>query len=620
MTLNIKNILLIHLFLVSGSFVEILSAADFECVSSVSRINVAKNQRCITDSFVYQVNNRYGEHYTDFSIYYSKISKITNVKVWIEDVKGNRIRDLKKNEIKDQSYISGYTLYQDDRIKSFQVKHNTYPYRICYTYTCIESQFPQIADWRPIYTIDYPIGESKLSVTIPKDYPVTHYVNNVLRVKTDTLPDKIVTEYLVKGDNIKDAIRGNNLFNVDWPRVIMTPLHFRFGVDGSSESWETFGDWYDLLNKGLTKLPEAEKARVAVLLQGMTDTMEIVKTLYQYLQDNTRYININIGIGGLKSFPASYVAFNKYGDCKALTNYMKALLEYKGIKSYFVLINSGQYAEKMVETIPCSQFNHVLLAVPISKDTFWIENTTSVQPFGYVGSFTQNRKALLISRGHSHLVSMPSLKRSEVLSIRKMDVTVDEKGEADLSAIFFNKGRAYEYLNSIKHYCSENDKNTFINFYIPFDSYELKNWKFREYQRDSARIDLTLRMYVYRLGRVIGNDLYIKTFPIQTGLKDLPIPANMSASLAFPVCNIDSAIYHVPDTYKLKYMPESIHLNSNFGDFLFTFTMKGENICVNKKIELYQREYTASDYELFYAFMKSIKESENTNIICLTKN
>lgn len=57
------------------------------------------------------------------------------------------------------------------------------------------------------------------------------------------------------------------------------------------------------------------------------------------MQNKTRYVLISMGIGGWKPMPASEVSKKGYGDCKALTNYMRTLLTAKeGIPSYYAII------------------------------------------------------------------------------------------------------------------------------------------------------------------------------------------------------------------------------------------------------------------------------------------
>jgi hypothetical protein len=66
----------------------------------------------------------------------------------------------------------------------------------------------------------------------------------------------------------------------------------------------------------LTPQPEAE-------IRAMTDTIKSDKKkaefLYNHMQKHMRYVCVQLGIGGFKPFPATFVDQQKYGDCKALS-------------------------------------------------------------------------------------------------------------------------------------------------------------------------------------------------------------------------------------------------------------------------------------------------------------
>src|SRR5690606_4540730 len=97
-----------------------------------------------------------------------------------------------------------------------------------------------------------------------------------------------------------------------------------------------------------------------------------------------------------------------YGDCKALSNYMVALLGSVGIKGYYSLIMAGENFTPLQTDFPSSQFNHVVVAVPNGSDTLWLECTSQTQPFGYLGSFTDDRYALMILDDGATLVKTGS--------------------------------------------------------------------------------------------------------------------------------------------------------------------------------------------------------------------
>src|SRR5690606_888532 len=119
-------------------------------------------------------------------------------------------------------------------------------------------------------------------------------------------------------------------------------------------------------------LPAHIAQQVKALTSGITDVKEKITVLYNYLQKNTRYISIQLGIGGWQPFDDSYVAKNGYGDCKALTNYMQSLLTSANIPSFYTLVYagaSGTAKNRFVPDLPSQQFNHVVICVPTGKDS-----------------------------------------------------------------------------------------------------------------------------------------------------------------------------------------------------------------------------------------------------------
>jgi transglutaminase-like putative cysteine protease len=187
---------------------------------------------------------------------------------------------------------------------------------------------------------------------------------------------------------------------------------------GDMQSWKNIGLFIYKLNEGRDVLPEDKKATVKSLIEGEQDTYNKVQKLYAYMQQSTRYVANEYGIAGWQTFDAMNVATNGYGDCKGLTNYLKALLKEAGINSYVTLVYAGEDYYKIDEDFPANTFNHVILCVPQPKDTIWVECTSQQLPAGYLGSFTQGRKVLLTSEQGGFLCMTPSYDKSKNFIIR----------------------------------------------------------------------------------------------------------------------------------------------------------------------------------------------------------
>src|SRR5690606_3735821 len=157
------------------------------------------------------------------------------------------------------------------------------------------------------------------------------------------------------------------------------------------------------------------------------------------MQSHTRYVGNQFGISGWQAFRASEVCAKGYGDCKGLTNYLKALLEIVGIPSYAVLIDAGDRNFRRPDPeFPSNTFNHVILCVPDQKDTIWVECTDPYLPAGYLGNFTQDRLGLLTAETGGQLVRTPAYGKTENKMIRKIRLTqqVNKDYEVALTALY----------------------------------------------------------------------------------------------------------------------------------------------------------------------------------------
>ena len=79
------------------------------------------------------------------------------------------------------------------------------------------------------------------------------------------------------------------------------------GNEGDLTSWKNFGNWYLNLSKGSINLTDETKNNLKQMVQGASGDKEKIKIIYKYLQQNFRYVSIQLGIGGYKPFEAAFV-------------------------------------------------------------------------------------------------------------------------------------------------------------------------------------------------------------------------------------------------------------------------------------------------------------------------
>lgn len=369
-----------------------------QVINYETKVSIDYEKKTTTRIVLIQINNKAENWLSHIEIRHDPKQQFKFNYAQIIDVEGNTIRKLKKKELITRNDLSYQAFFQDDLITEFDLYWNQYPYRVEYSYTIEEEEYLYLAWWTPFYKSNISTIESALEINLPTTHTTRITSSKNLAFEEFELAGRKILRW--KSSMVKNIYR-DELYSPPIEKLIpfvkVVPYEFKYGVPGKSDSWTTFGNWLDQLNKGTDQITQQEKLNVEKLIADCSSKHDTIKSIYYYLQDHTKYVNVAIDVGGLKSYPASYVCENKYGDCKALTTYMKAMLKSVDIESYYTIIKAGENESEIDISTPSQQFNHVVLMIPTETDTLWLENTSSSVPFNYLGTFTQNKFALVIN-------------------------------------------------------------------------------------------------------------------------------------------------------------------------------------------------------------------------------
>lgn len=579
-----------------------------------SLIELKENKSIQTDTVIFQVNDREGEKYTHVSLPFSKSQKISGLKAWIVDANGNIIRTMNSNEVKEHSAISDYSLFEDDYVKAFQLKHITYPYRFYYTYTSTSRYFHKI-EWNPVFKHNMPTSTAKLTLVVNKDFKFQLFNQHIDNPKEEVIADtKCYTWSTSYNEEWKDEIYAAPFF-ASIPKVVIVPLQFSYGLDGTNTTWQSFGNWQWQLNNNLFDLPESEIQIVKDLVKGITDVREVVKILYHYMQDHTHYVNVTLGVGGWRPYPASYVAKNKYGDCKALSNYMRALLNVVNIPSYYCLVYAGDDIAHYEFDKVNSFFNHAIVMVPLANDTLFLEATNNIAPFAYMGTFTQNRNALLIDEKNSHFVFIPQLTKAQVAVTNNYKVEFSDFGNAEISTRSVVKGDEFELFNHLSINYNKEQQDQYMFKYYAIPNALLNEWGILPHNRDSIFLIITSQQTRNNELKKIGDERYFSLINAKIPSFKSPDVRKMPVIINIPICQIDSMEYTLPVGYQIKSLPNSIHLQSLYGSYQLSFAKLESKVIVTRRFNLNTASYSLAQYPDFFQFIQQIKQADNCKII-----
>jgi hypothetical protein len=582
-----------------------------ELILQKTNIVVKKDKLIKNQYFEIKINNRSGEKYSKISIPFSKLNKMSNLKAFVKDAKGKIVKKLKKSEIIKRSSISDFSFYEDEFVKEFTLRHNSYPYTLIYSYQISSKEFLYIDYWIPVISERIPTYDAKLDITVPKDYKISYKCNFVDKPIRKKSKKNIIFHWQTKYLDVLQSEKSSPPLIDIIPSVAVIPKEFNFEIKGSFKNWKTFGFWQYNLLSDINKLPDFEKDKVKMIIDGIKDDKKKIKALYHYLQDETRYLNITIETGGLKPYPAEYVAVNKYGDCKALTNYFKSILDFVKIKSYYTNVYAGNTIKKIIKDFPSQQFNHVILYVPLKDEELWLD-CTSNGAFNYLGTFTQNRDAFIIDKKKSYYVKTPALDTLDVLEMRKVKINLSSSSKYAI-AFFKNsyKGKLYEQILQINENFNGDTKKNIVRKYYVEDGFDLIDYNIFTQNRDSTQIEFVYKARSENIYKYYGSDLLLSNIPFTLPQYEKPKDRKLPIQIDYPTYKIDTIIYEIPEGFELNNNISNQYISNRFGNYNFKVYKEKNNIVVSKKLLINSGYYPVSDYEEFYSFYEQIVKSEN---------
>ena len=278
-----------------------LSHIDIELKSS--------DDMLVTEKRIITVLNKEGDRNIDAYVGYDNSTKIRDLEVLVFDDFGKEIKKVKKNDFKDVSAVSGGTLYDDSRVKYLEYTPISYPYTIKYTSVVSTSNTAFIQPFMPLDNYYLSVEKSLYTISYPEHITIRKKEKHLQGFNIDKEESSGKLSYEAKSIEAIKPESYSPLFRNIVPRVLVALNEFSLeGVPSKVQNWNDFGKWmYNDLIKDTHDLPESTISMIQDLVKDETNDIDKAKKIYQYVQDKTRYISVQVGIGGWKPFNASEV-------------------------------------------------------------------------------------------------------------------------------------------------------------------------------------------------------------------------------------------------------------------------------------------------------------------------
>jgi len=553
-----------------------------------------------------------------FSVYNGMTDKFSSThleKIIIYDANGKKVKSFGQSKIEP---LPVYTIniYDDNYFYRLDPDYRTYPFTVEIVTTEDYKGLFQMPTW--YFHPDYNVSTEKsiLKVITPASYSLRYHENgNIGNVKISK--DENRTTYTWQAENVPAMLEEPLSVSLAryTPSVDLAPSDFEIdGRRGSQSSWESLGSFIASLNKDRDIIEGETVNKVKSIVSSTQDTVEIIRQLYKFMQNKTHYVSIAVGIGGWQPLKAQTVDDKSYGDCKALSNYMRSLLELAGIKSNYTLVMAGP-SEDDIFDFPTAKFNHIILSVPRGVDTIWLECTSQKSPFNYLGSFTDDRNVLTIAGNSGKKVRTPCYTADQNCCTRKAYVTLDTYGNgvADVSTEY--KYYYFDYMTRIMNLDQEGKKKAITNN-IDIPGFTLVNFTLTQPDPDKPEIDETLSVKLAKYTTIMGDRMLL---PVNLMNRVERLPSNVSdRKMDIEIRRdrklIDEITYKIPSGYVINSVPQPIEITSQFGHYKAEISVNGNEVKYKREVRYNKGIYPVAQYQQLLDFYKGISTADNTKL------
>jgi len=584
-------------------------------IAGISEMNIQYNR-------VVTVLNKLGNKHTHTRVGYNNSVKVKRVEAIIYDALGNEIDKIKQKEFKDVSAVDGGTLYSDSRVLYLDYTPVQYPYTIAFTYEVFTENTANTPSWYFLDGFLVSTEKSRYQITYGNQElkPVIKEKNlngiTIDRTETENSITYLATDIkAVKRESLSPA------FSKIAPKLMIRMEKFHYeGFDASVKDWKEMGEWrYDNLLKGQDALPEATATKARLLVKGVSDDLEKAKIIYKYVQDNTRYISVQIGIGGLRPISAVEVDRVKYGDCKGLSNYTQALLRAVGVTSYYVVVEAGSTKVDFDDDFPdLAQGNHIILAIPYNGQYYWIDCTSQVHPFGFIGDFTDDRKVFVITPDGGEIIRTPAYLNEQNYQKTSAHYALDRDGGISGKVTINTGGIQYDNRFYVERETPEKIEEHYKNYWDNINNLKLKA---RHFENDRKEVSFTEEVsleavnYASKSGNrmLFAPNAFNKNGAVPHRYRNRKLPFEIERGFL----DEDQFVIQLPEGYLIEAIPKASEILNDFGAYTMSVTYRKEDhtLTYNRRLLIKEGTYQKDEYESYRAFRKEVAGLDNAQVV-----
>ena len=360
------------------------------------------------------------------------------------------------------------------------------------------------------------------------------------------------------------------------------------------------------------------KVMVDNIIEGKSTELEKVEAIYNWVQQNIKYIAIEDGLGGFKPRSSSLVFRRRYGDCKDMSNLLYNMLSYANISSNLTWIGTTAipYSHREVPT-PMAD-NHMICTYKHGGQYFFLDATDQFNVMGVPSSHIQGQEAL-VNKGVKdfELVDVPVVPYFENIKADSVNIKIDGDKILGSGQITFGGYKKSPVSNSLLN-LEMDDKKAFLSLLLKkgnnkfsLDSVTTQNVADKD---QDLIIDYNFSIEDYFVNS--SDEIFINPHLTRESEHDFIDLSTTKQNIYYPYKSLTTNMYSIdiPQNYQVTFLPENAKYEEENFSFSIAYNLKDNRILVDQKLTIDTLQLEMSQFgswnkmikKLFSAYKESI--------------
>jgi transglutaminase-like putative cysteine protease len=561
-------------------------------------------------------------------------SRVTNLHAWCVPVSGKDYEVKEKDAVESAIIgVDGSVLVNDLRTKTLRIPAATAGSMVGYEFEQELRPYVMVDDWEFQDTV--PVREAHYVLQLPKGWSYkTNWLNHSEQAPTESGAGQ--WNWSMRD---VEAIR----IEPDMPpwRGIAARMVVAFvpssGQDPGIQSWRDIGAWYLGLTHGRREASAEIKQKVVELTASVPTLLGKMQAMASFVQNDIRYVAIELGIGGQQPHPAAETFAHRYGDCKDMVTLLSTMLKEVGVDSYYLIINTER-GSVTATTPPNLDFNHAILAIalPAGVDTatlkalvthpklgqiLFFDPTDAMTPLGMLSGGLQANYGMLVTPDGGELLALPQLSTDSNGIERTAKMTLDDTGtlRGDVHEIRFGD-RASSQRYTLRSTTQDTDRIKPVESVAgaSFSTFQILKATVANLRVADRPFEWNYTLEVPNYAKAAGDLLLVRPRVLgskSSGLLETKEARRYPVEFEGPERDTDVFEIELPAGYQLDELPPPINLDDGFASYQSKSEIVGRTLRYTRTFEIKNLSVPASEAEKLRKFYRVIADDERNSAV-----